>query len=149
MNRKRILALALLLVLALGLTACGKSDQLGVEDTWKPILETISMGDDVLFSATLKDMSDAEAGVEPSMVLERGGTGTFDLSGGDPMQVQWSRDGSTLTLTAEAESMELIYDETSDQFTLTLEENGLTATIQFAREGSAAVASARTTSAVG
>ena len=148
MNWKRLLILGLALVLIVSVTACGKSDQLGLEGQWKPIQETIALGDDVLFSATLKDMTDSDSGIEPSMVLEKNGTGVFDLSGGDPTQVQWTRSGSALTLTADGESMDFTYDEVTDQLTLTLEEDGLTATILFAREGSAAVVTARSSSSV-
>ena len=146
MKAKRCAALLLLLALAVCLTACNKSSSTKLGGTWRPVRESISLDGQVLLTATLKDMTDASTGVEPSLRLDEGGNGSFDLEGGSPTTVTWTENGNTVTLSANGEAMDLTYDEATDQLTLVMEEEGLTAEIVFAREGSEAVTTSRNTS---
>ena len=146
MKAKRCLALLLILALAVCMTACSKRGSSRLSGTWLPIRESLSMDGEERLSLTLKDMTDAATGIEPSLRLDEGGNGSFDLYGGDPTTITWSENGNTLTLSAAGESMDLTYDEDADQLTLVMEEEGLTAQIVFAREGSSAAATSRNTS---
>ena len=176
MNAKRLLALLLVLVLVFSLAACKKdteepaaaesteatessglsgllgdvSQAAGVEGKWV-LTEAVSgtEGEDDYFVMYLGDYAQFLE-VDPGVEFKADGTGSINMDGEEPEAFTWTQDGNNITISADGETMDMVYDPNADLITMSMEEDGETGTITFAREGSEAVETARnTTSEIG
>ena len=166
MNAKKLLALLLALVLVFSLTACSKdkaeepaaesessglsgllnnaSQSSGVEGKWV-LTEAVNgtEGDEDYFVMYLGDYAQF-MDVDPGIEFKADGTGSINMDGDSPESFTWTQDGNNINLTADGETMTLVYDPAADVITMTTDEDGEHGTVTFAREGSAAVEEART-----
>ena len=114
---KKILPLFLVLVLTMGLTACGSksstTDLTGT--TW--VLNSGTQGDTTIDKATLESMF----GGEMTYSFESEGKVTLSLAG---VQIEgtWTQDGDTVSLDMQGDTGEM----TLNGDTLSIDENGVT-----------------------
>ena len=129
-NAKRFLALSLVVLMALALTACGGSK---VEGTWK-----LSGGSAMGAIADGVDSMEMMEQLGFSILFIYREKGEFEMSMSAMGQTQaqkgtWSEDDGNLTMVIEGDPLTAKYSVKGDKLTLTVDQDGVSGTLEFTK----------------
>ncbi|MCQ2559437.1 MAG: lipocalin family protein [Clostridia bacterium] len=103
--KKKIIALAAMISLILGLAACGNSDSSSLAGEWK-LASIIQEGEITMYASDLSAF-----GVEMVLNLKEDGSGTMTITGQDDQELTWKASGNKVTLTADGDAIDFTYKD--------------------------------------